>query len=428
MDRVRSSVTARRTGSILTAALAVTILAGACGGPPVSEFRARGVEPVRADPVTVRSATDSVTDFALFVYHRLTTEQSDFSFSPVAVAVSIAMSRLGTTGEVHQKLTALLAAGDTTGFDTGLGTLWRDLDERTGERRSDDRVGRIALAVPASMWIQQGTSFGDALLGELARAFGAGLDVVDFRSDPASARRAADSWIRRASDNALDEPFRRGVFDQSTRMALLSGFALHAPWTVLFPPERTADRPFTLSDGSIVEVPTMSVVAGGPLTSARGDGWQAVSIPYLGDELSMVVIMPTSTDLSTFDQRFDRNLLETVFSALRSGPVDLSVPKFGFTSDLDLGGLLGIADLAPSGTDDLGDVAGVRSSSKVLHRSALSADEQGTDGAATTVVANGVDATVRAEPMTFDRPFIVVVRDLETGALLCIGRVADPRG
>ncbi len=433
--------TGGRLSWFLAAMSVATLLAGACGGPPVREIRAQDVDRSTADATTVQAVSDDVTEFATDLYRQMASGSENFAFSPVAIAVSLAMFSGSTSDSEQARLATLLHVRDTpkisaAQFNTGLGTLWIDLSDRSGEHRTDLRSGRTDIWLPASVWVQKDTSVDDAFKESLAVSFGSGINVVDFHSDPASARRAVDSWLSRASGGQLNDPLAHGIFDQSTMAALVSGFALQAPWNVRFPPTRTADHTFTLGDGSTVDVSMMSVHDEYALSVARGDGWQAVSIPYLGGNLSMILLVPTGIGLTDLEQRLDRNLLDSVFSALRPRPVDLTMPMFDLAGTLDLGEVLGFtpnvsshtanADSATAGGSP-GNAAGSKPTTKVLHQSNVSADEQGTNGAAATVVINTPEPDLKVDPLVVGQPFIFLIRDDVTGALLSLGRVADPR-
>lgn len=431
VDKVRSFIIRRGTRVVFAVALAMVLTVGACGGPPVTEIRADGITQLRADPTTVLATSSNITYFAADLYRQLAEQAPNFSFSPIAVSLSLAVAQTGATGSTEGQLNDVLHASTTPDFGTGLGTLVGNLGDRTGEFRSDTSIGSVKIQLPASMWIQQGTVLKDSFIEDLARQFGLGVNAVDFRSDPTSALRATDSWIKNATRGAISEPLENDVFNPTTQLALVSGFAIHAPWNVQFGPAQPATMPFHRLDGSTVESTMMSVRSQDSLSFAEGEHWQAVSIPIVGGDLSMVLIIPRDSDLTTLEQSLDGALITAVFSALRPTPIKLFLPQFRFDTNLDLGAALRRLGMTSAFILDEAQFDGISASepiaiSSVVHRSKLSIDDRGTGGGAATVVEGGPNPDFEATSVAVDKPFIVAIRDDPTGALLLLGRVADP--
>ena len=164
---------------------------------------------------------------------------------------------------------------------------------------------------------------------------------------------------------------------------------------------------------------------------ARGDNYQAVELPYDGHELSMVILLPDSGEFSTFESSLDSNKLRGIIDNIQYQQVALIMPKFEFESSFDLKETL--ADMgmpiAFSGDADFSGMNGSRSLSitDVIHKTFVSVDEAGTEAAAATAVIVG-ETAMPMEPVSvnIDRPFIFLIRDIETGALLFAGRILDP--
>jgi serpin B len=165
---------------------------------------------------------------------------------------------------------------------------------------------------------------------------------------------------------------------------------------------------------------------------ARGSGYQAVELPYDGDELSMVILLPASGKFAAFEQALQAQKVSDIIEGLQSKLVDLTMPRFEFDSQFSLKDTLTDMGMTDAFSPDDADFSGMTRDgelfiSDVVHKAFVSVDEAGTEAAAATAVV--IPAGASFEPpveVTVDRPFIFLIRDIETGAILFIGRVLDP--
>jgi serpin B len=143
------------------------------------------------------------------------------------------------------------------------------------------------VAVANGLFVQDGVEIKPPFLDILAGQYGAGVQVVDFQDGTAKA--AIDAWVREQTAERIQK-----LFDQlppETAVVLANAVYLKADWQTPFAKEPLQEGPFTLADGSVVSATMMRRVDEG-MRYAEGDGWQAVEIPYAGDELVMWVILP----------------------------------------------------------------------------------------------------------------------------------------
>jgi serpin B len=168
-----------------------------------------------------------------------------------------------------------------------------------------------------------------------------------------------------------------------------------------------------------------------PMPYAEATGYKAVELPYDGEELSMVVIVP-QTDFEAFEQEFasDSSVLTGIVDALGSGHATVSMPRFtidGATISLkEVLSELGMTDAFVMGAADFSGIDGTQNLyvSDVLHQAFVSVNEYGTEAAAATAVI--VNDRGVPDHLDVNNPFIFLIRDRETGAILFIGRVVDP--
>jgi serpin B len=417
--------------------IAAILLAGALGlascsststGTEVRSHEARDPVDRQAVAPTVLANSSLGTD----LYRALAGRNQNFAFSPYGVAVVLAMAGAGAEGSTADQLDTVQHVTPDMDLDAGLNALDQMLDERSGEQTSDVRKGKVALELPAVLWGQKDTRFEQPFLDTLARSFGTGVRVVDFRSDPNSSRDAINAWIRDQTKGTIEELVPRGAITDTTRLVATEAVALQAPWDIPFDASRTTQAPFTLHDGGTTRATMMRVAAPSGLLYAKGDGWRAAGLPYLGRQLEMVVLVPEAGRFDEVESKLDGPELQRVVGILRASSLDLQMPRFAFTTSGDLDDpiseigapaafVVGQADFTGITTDEALAI------SEFPHQAFLSADEEGTEASATTVIPSKAPAQpVTTTSLLVDRPFIVMIVDRGTNEPLFLGRVMNP--
>jgi serpin B len=218
-------------------------------------------------------------------------------------------------------------------------------------------------------------------------------------------------------------------------LVLTDAVYLDAQWAHGFDPRHTAPAPFHRANGDVEDVPTMhldgTLIHDGPaLGYASGPGWKAVALPYRGNRLEMDVIVPDH--LATFEASLSPRELATIVDGLRPTPVVLSMPKFDSNTESDLVDpleRLGIRAVFDPTAADLSGIDGQHDLfvSSVNHDVVVHVDEQGTVVAAATAGVATATAAPAETVVQVDEPFMYVVRDRTSGAILFLGRVTDPK-
>ena len=168
---------------------------------------------------------------------------------------------------------------------------------------------------------------------------------------------------------------------------------------------------------------------GGVLPFGSGKGWQAVQLPYVGGKLAMLVIVPD--DLTVFEAAFDSAALTSVTRSLADRTVTLGLPRFGTQTNLDLTGTLAAMGMPTAFSN--ADFSGISSQealsiTAVVHQANIDVGELGTVASAATGAPIAAASIGPIDPvsLTVDRPFLFALRDLDTGAVLFLGRITDP--
>ena len=304
------------------------------------------------------------------------------------------------------------------------------LAERSKAKRAKDAKGSPPEPHSANAtWGDKEYRFLDDYLDVLALNYGAGLRLLDFRKDPEGSRETLNSWVEEQTNDRIKDLIPEGAIDGLTRLVLTNAIYFKASWVTAFDEGKTAPAPFQLLDGSSVEA-SMMRASGAKVRYARAGSFQAVELPYIGNEVSMLILLPDAGKFAEAEAGLDADELRTITAALKPVLATLSMPKFEFEWELSLKDPLRALGMesAFEGADFSG-MDGTRNLAitDVLHKSFIAVDEQGTEAAAATAVIIGETAAPEVVEVTVDRPFIFLIRDKPTGAILFLGRLASPK-
>ena len=372
---------------------------------------------------------DGNTAFALELYQRLKEQDGNLFYSPYSISLALAMTYAGARNETEQQM------GDTLNFtlpQVKLHPAFNALDQVLASRgegaQGKDEKG-FRLNIVNAIWGQKDYKFLETFLDVLAENYGAGLRLLDFINNPDESRIEINDWVSDQTEGKIEDLIPQGVIDSLTRLVLTNAIYFNAAWANPFDEEATEDGTFHLLDGSEVTVPMMSQTES--FGYFEGNGYQAIELPYDGDELSMVVLLPEDGYFGEFESTLDAESMGQITANLETQQVALTMPEFEYESEFSLVNTLAEMGMpiAFSGMADFSGMTGNRELmiGDVLHKAFVSVDEAGTEAAAATAVVMELTAHPGMPvQVTIDQPFIYMIRDIETETVLFAGRVLNP--
>ncbi|MFN3943408.1 MAG: serpin family protein [Allosphingosinicella sp.] len=393
--------------------------AGAAQGAPAWPAVAAGEEPAAVVRGTARFGVD--------LYRHLAAEEGNLFFSPVGIVTAFGMAQAGARGATEAEIARVLHYPlPNERLQPALGSVLRALPIAAEGRQ---------LTVANALWVHRDQPL-RAEYAELLRAqYGAAPEQADFELRRAEAAARINAWAERNTNGRIRNLIGPDDLDAQTRLVLTNAVWMKADWYHPFEPGATERRAFHAAAGPPAQVPFLRTKERAFRHIDRPE-LQAIELPYRGEELSMIVMLPKGGGgIGAFERQLSADRLEAWQAELRAAEpvvVDLALPKIRLATRYRLESALRALGMAVafSGDADFSGIGGDEDLAidKAIHQTFLQVDEQGTEAAAATGL---VIRTVSAPPppqarFHADRPFFFLIRDNRSGALLFMGRIAAP--
>ena len=363
------------------------------------------------------------------LYQILTEDAADTVFSPASVASALRIALCGARGQTAAELARVLHLDEDPEPQDAAATGLR-LTLTSGGPASGSGSGSATFRAPNTVWIQSGLPLHAAFKARLHDAVT--LAAADFRAAPEATRTEINQLIATQTEGKISGLLPSGTITTLTRLVLASAVYLKAAWTDPFPERATADAPFYPDgrDQPALTVPMMHGTAS--RAYLRGDGYQAVLLPYRDINLAMAVLLPDGP-LAELRPKVAAAGLGGLLAGAARHRVTLSLPRFRLEAAFNLiPALRRLGIVAAFGGDadfgEITDAAPLRIGA-VAHTASVDVDEQGTEAAAATAVVIRAAAAMRPPPavtMVVDRPFLFAIVDGTTGLPLFLGQVSHP--
>lgn len=373
--------------------------------------------------------------FALDLFAKIKpAKEENLFFSPYSVSSALAMTYSGARGNTAAEMAKAMRftlAQDR--LHAAMGALVSDLNSPT----KNGKPRGFQLCVANSLWGQKGYPFKQDFLTLTKASYGAGLTEVDFFKAAEDARVAINTWVEEKTKDKIKDLIARGGLTADNRLVLVNAIYFKGDWQSPFQKDRTKDEPFHYADGKQANTPTMHQT-GRFMYLEVENKFQALEMPYVNRELSMLVFLPATADgLAGFENTVTPENLAKWTAGMKAEEVRVALPKFKMTWGTEnltpALGSLGMKDAFSLATADFTGMADTKELfiGMVLHKAFVDVNEEGTEAAAATAAGmeGGGMPRPKPEPKVFkaDRPFLFAIRDNTSGSLLFMGRVADPK-
>jgi serpin B len=368
----------------------------------------------------------SNAQFAFDVYHLLCQQSGNLFFSPSSIATTLAMAYAGARGETSAQMERVLHVvteeEETHSGFAALESIIADIQEE----------GLVRLDSANSLWPQAAHPILADYLRLVERYYGTSVTPVDYSNGPAAAR-LINGWIEQHTKGHIRDLVPASL-DPLTRLILVNAIYFRGKWLYPFDADFTDDARFSISRWRSTTVPMMRQTD--EFRYAQVDGLQMLELPYAGQDLAMLVLLPEShKGIGSVEQRLSGDILQQWCELLQPARVQLSLPRFRMDRQFELSSVLTTLGLRDAFHDKRADFSGIDGGagrlyiSQVMHKAFVDVDEIGTEAAAATVLMEfGRSIFDRTKPVVFraDHPFLLAIRERSEGNILFLGRVSNP--
>jgi serpin B len=381
------------------------------------------------DNSDLQTLSEDNNAFAFNLYQTIKQADGNLLYSPYSISVALAMTYAGARTETE---TSMAEALDFTLAQEKLHPAFNSLDLQLKERgegaQGKDDEG-FRLNVVNAIWGQKDFEFLSSYLDVLAQNYGAGLRLVDFINETEKSRVTINDWVSEQTEDKIEDLIPQGLIDDMTRLVLTNAIYFNAAWLNQFNENATYDGIFHTLGGEDVTVLMMRQTDS--FRYMETDDYQAIELPYDGQELAMMIFVPKVGQFEAFENELAAEMVTGAIADLQRQEVALTMPKFEYDSSIGLKQALSAMgmDIAFTDNADFSGIDGKRDLfiQDVLHKAFISVDESGTEAAAATaVIVAPTSIPMQPVEMTIDRPFVYIIRDIPTDTTLFVGRVMNP--
>ena len=383
--------------------------------------RAAGV--IQGEPAVIPDAIAAANNgFAVDFYREVSAKDGNMFFSPASMFVAFSALYEGARGNTADQMRQVF------GFEPDLQARYNATAHLMSSVNRDDPNATLEMAnaLWPAVWFSPYDSYVDAVRG----VYLADVERVDFVDDGDSGGvNKINAWASENTNGRIPEVLKQSDVDSGTALVITNSIYFKGAWKTPFLEADTYEGNFWMAPSEIVRTDFMHKRA--PFQHASLDGIKIIKMPYGGDRLSMLVILPNGVGLDILDGAVSIEQIDRWRQSLLWGDVIVKMPKFVMETSYNLPAYLKGLGMTDAFSSSLADLSGIASTqggnlyvSNAYHSAYVGVNETGTEAAAVTVI---MDSTVsEAARFTANSPFIFIIQDDESGAILFMGRLSDP--
>ena len=395
-------------------------------------------------------AANATNQLAVDLHRQLATGNDNLCVSPYSIQNALAMTFAGADGDTRTEMAHVLHfPSEASAVAASFASLQQSLEEMTAKtaelvKKSKEFGGPgepITLNIANRLFAQKDYDFRQDFLSLVKQDYGAAFEPIDFTVNPAAAAQHINKWVANETRGKIRDLIPADALNKLTRLVLANALYLKAPWADAFSEKTTQPELFHIRGGAPVNVPMMRKTA--RFGYVKRDGFAAVSVPYVGNDLQFLVLLPDEINgLHALESKLTAEVLAQC-SRLEAQDVDLRLPKFkleppsiALAENLQALGMKSAFDI-PRGSANFDKMAPRKPNdylyiSNVFHKTFIAVDEKGTEAAAATAVVMMRATAIRGPKpppieVKVDRPFIYAIQHVPSEVCLFLGRVTDPR-
>lgn len=377
------------------------------------------------DGAEIESLVEGNSAFALHLYGKVKEKEGNLFFSPYSISTALAMTYAGARANTEKQMAEVLH------FTLDQKRLHPRFAQLQTELTAVQEKGGVELSVANALWAQKGYVFLKEFLDVTKKTYGAVLNHVDFKTAHEAARRNINAWVEQKTEDKIKELIKPGVLSALTRLVLTNAIYFYGNWQSQFTKGLTKEDSFRLAPEKQVKVPMMTQKQ--LFRYMESDRLQILELPYVGNDLSMIVLLPKRVDgLTRLECELSTENLKAWVDSLQKREILVFLPKFKMSSQFRLDKTLALMGM-PDAFGEAADFSGMDGTkslniSAVIHKAFVDVNEEGTEAAAATGVVVGIKSVAAPLPVfRADHPFLFLIRHNPSGSILFFGRLMNPK-
>jgi serpin B len=388
---------------------------------PDSEIPDNDPKVIDAADNNASSVVDANNQFALDFYSKTTEQESDnIFFSPWSMSSAFAIAYEGAREKTAEEIQSVFGfPADNDVRRSSFAAIQDDLN---------DNGGNYTLNTANALWVKEGYELSDDYVNNARQYYDSEVANVNFVGNEGVDR--INSWVESKTNNKIKDLIARGSTNDLTRLIITNAVYFNGTWSTEFDEQDTVQEDFHVSADKTVTVPMMKLHKKF-FKYAETDEMQVLEMPYQGGKVSMLVLLPNSTDTKSIEQSLTLDKLEQLKGMLENQTVAVNIPKFKLETDYTLNEMLASMGMPTPFKENIADFSGITQQEDLfiaaaVHKAFVDVNEKGTEAAAATGITVETTSFHPIPVFRADHPFIFIIQDSETGNILFMGRVVDP--
>ncbi|XP_021513441.1 serpin B6-like [Meriones unguiculatus] len=350
-------------------------------------------------------------------------------FSPLSISSALAMLSLGAKGNTTSQIIQALSLDKCHGKAEG--------DVHQGFRSLLTEVNKTGtqylLRTANRLFGEKTCDFLASFKDSCRKFYGAELEELDFKSDTEQSRQHINTWVATKTEDKIKELLSAGTVNSDTLLVLVNAIYFKGNWEKPFDKEDTREMPFKVSKNDKKPVQMMYRKSTFKMNCVEEISTKILMLPYVGHELNMIIMLPDEhVELRTVEKEitYEKFIEWTRLDRMDKEQVVVFLPRFKLEENYDMKDVLCKLGMTDAFEDGRADFSGISSRqgvalSKVVHKSFVEVNEQGTEAAAATaVVMKG--SSLFTPFFCADRPFLFFIQHVKTNRILFCGRFSSP--
>ncbi|KFU92068.1 Serpin B6 [Chaetura pelagica] len=371
------------------------------------------------------------TTFALDLLRKLCENKSrkNVFFSPFSISSALSMILLGSKGTTEAQIAKVLSLNKAEDVHNDYASLLSEIN---------DPNSKYILRTANRLYGEKTFEFLSSFIESSQKAYHAGLEQTDFIHASEDSRKQINGWVEERTEGKIQNLLVEGIINSLTRLVLVNAIYFKGNWENQFDKERTKEMAFHINKKETKPVQMMFKKDKFNMTYIGDFKTKILEIPYVGNELSMIILLPDAIeDESTGLESLERELTyEKLIDWINPEMMDctevkVSLPRFKLEEDYDLKPLLSSMGMPDAFDLAKADFSGMSAGSElvlsqVVHKSFVEVNEEGTEAAAATGAVMMLRCAMITPEFTADHPFLFFIRHNKTSSILFCGRFCSP--